>query len=97
MNQIQVNSITCMYCEEILTSKAKYESHYLQKHQTQVKIDEKTIVSRSKNGKFSCICGKDFEFGKSLKRHHGNCIKVYEKKLEAQNGKIYSFFYFTNK
>jgi len=94
MNQIQVNFITCLHCEEIFTSKGKYDGHYLQKHQTQIKIDKKTTVSRSENGKFSCICGKEFEFGKSLKRHYGNCIKVHEKELENEEGKIYFYYLF---
>jgi len=97
MNQIQVNSITCIYCQEIFSSKKTYDSHYLQKHQTQIKINTETIVSRSENGKFICICGKEFELGKSLKRHYETCLKVHTRELEDQNGTIYSLFSFTNK
>ena len=51
-------------------------------------------VSRSENGKFSCICGKEFELGKSLKRHYQNCIKVHEKELKNEQGKIFSYYLF---
>ena len=94
MNQIQVNSITCIYCQEIFSSKKTYDSHYLQKHQTQIKINMETIVSRSENGKFICICGKEFELGKSLKRHYETCIKIHEKGLENEQGRIYSYYLF---
>ena len=51
-------------------------------------------VSRSENGKFICLYGKEFEFGKSLKRHYENCIKVHEKESENEQGKIYFFYLF---
>ena len=94
MNQNQVNSITYSHCNESFLLREKYESHYLQKHQNQIKIDDEMTVSRSENGKFICICGKEFELGKSLKRHHGNCIKVHEKELRNEQGKLYFFYLF---
>jgi len=92
MNQIQVNSITCFHCDETFLSKGKYQSHYKQKHQNEVRINEGMTVFRSENGKFICICKKKFELGKSLKCHYGNCIKVHEKKLKNKQGKIYSCY-----
>jgi len=92
MTQMQVNFITCLYCKEIFTSKEIYDGHYLQKHQTQIRTDPDTVISRSGNGKFICIYEKDFELGKSLKRHYGSCIKVHEKKLENEQGKIYFYY-----
>jgi len=80
--------------EDIFTSKGKNDDHYLQKHQIQVKIDKKTTVSRSENGKFNCICEKEFELEKSLKRHYENCIKAYKKELKNEEGKIYSYYLF---
>src|SRR5579862_4614836 len=97
MNQNQVNSVTCSHCNESFLSKGKYENHYNKKHQNQIQLDERMTVSRTENGKFICLCEKNFEFGKSLKRHYENCIKVYERELKDQNGKIHSLFYFTNK
>src|SRR2546423_1370877 len=72
----------------------KYQSHYIQKHQNEVRINENTVVSRTGNGKYVCLCGKEFDLGQSLKRHYGNCIKAYEKELENEQGKIYSFYLF---
>ena len=97
MNQNQVNSITCSYCDESFLSKGKYQSHYAQKHQNEIRIDERMTVLRSENGKFICICGKEFELGKSLKRHYETCLKVHTRELKDQNGTIYSLFSFTNK
>ena len=94
MNQNQVNSITCSHCDESFPSRGKYENHYNKKHQNQIQLDERMTVSRTENGKFICLCGKEFEFGKSLKRHYGNCIKVHEKELENEQGKIYFFYLF---
>ena len=94
MNQIQMNFITCFHCDETFLSKGKYQSHYKQKHQNEVRINEGMTVFRSENGKFICICKKEFELGKSLKRHYGNCIKVHEKELENEQGKIYSCYLF---
>ena len=94
MNQNQVNSITCSHCNEFFLLRGKYESHYLQKYQNDVRIHETMTVSRSENGKFSCICEKEFELGKSLKQHHGNCIKVHEKELKNEQGKIYFCYLF---
>ena len=92
MNQIQVNFITCTHCDESFTSKGKYQSHYMQKHQNKVRINENTVVFRSEGGKYICLCGKEFDLGQSLKRHYGNCIKVHEKELENEQGKIYSCY-----
>ena len=94
MNQNQVNSITCSYCDESFLSKGKYQSHYAQKHQNEIRIDERMTVLRSENGKFICICEKEFELGKSLKRHYETCIKIHEKGLENEQGKIYSYYLF---
>jgi len=94
MNQNQVNSITCSYCDESFLSKGKYQSHYAQKHQNEIRIDEKMTVLRSENGKFICICEKEFELGKSLKRHYETCIKIHEKGLENEQGRIYSYYLF---
>ena len=55
MNQIQVNSITCFHCDETFLSKGKYQSHYKQKHQNEVRINEGMTVFRSENGKFICV------------------------------------------
>jgi len=92
MNQIQVNSVTCIYCDESFTSKGKYQIHYIQKHQNEVRINENTVISRTEGGKYVCLCGKKFELGKSLKRHYGNCIKVHEKEFDNEQGKIYSIY-----
>ena len=94
MNQNQMNSITCSHCNESFLSKGKYENHYNKKHQNQIQLDERMTVSRTENGKFICICEKEFEIGQSLKRHYGNCIKVHEKEMENQQGKIYFFYLF---
>jgi len=94
MNQIQVNSITCTHCDETFTLKWQYQNHYKKKHQNEVRINERMTISRSENGKFICICGKDFELGKSLKRHYENCSKVHEKELKYEQGKIYSYYLF---
>ena len=94
MNQIQVNSITCSHCDESFISKGKYQSHYMQKHQKEIKINEGMTIFRSESGKFICICGKEFEFGQSLKRHYGNCMTVHEKEFENEQGKIYFFYLF---
>jgi hypothetical protein len=94
MNQNQVNFITCSHCNEFFSSKGKYQSHYTQKHQNEIRIKEGTTVFRSQNGKFICICEKEFELGKSLKRHYKNCIKVHEKELENEQGKIYFYYLF---
>ncbi len=94
MNQNQVNFITCSHCDESFLSKGKYQSHYIQKHQNEIRINERMTVFRSENGKFICICGKDFKLGKSLKQHHENCIKVHEKELENEQGKIYFCYLF---
>jgi len=94
MNQNQVNSITCSYCDESFLSKGKYQSHYAQKHQNEIRIDERMTVLRSENGKFICICEKEFELGKSLKRHYETCIKIHEKGLENEQGRIYSYYLF---
>ena len=51
-------------------------------------------VSRTENGKFICLCEKEFEFEKFLKRHYGNCIKVHEKESENEQGKIFSYYLF---
>ena len=92
MNQIQVNSITCTYCDKSFTSKGKYQSHYIQKHQNEVRINENTVVSRTGNGKYVCLCGKEFDLGQSLKRHYENCTKVHEKELNNKQGKICSYY-----
>jgi len=94
MNQIQVDFITCTYCDEIFSSKGKYQNHYKKKHQNQIQLDEGMTVLRSEDGKFICQCGKEFELGKSLKHHYGNCIKAHEKELENEQGKIYSCYLF---
>ena len=94
MNQNQVNSITCSYCDESFLSKGKYQSHYAQKHQNEIRIDERMTVLRSEYGKFICICEKEFELGKSLKRHYETCIKIHEKGLENEQGRIYSYYLF---
>ena len=94
MNQNQVNFITCSHCNESFLSKGKYQSHYTQKHQKEIKIDDETIVFRSENGKFICICEKKFEVGQSLERHYENCVKVHEKELEIEQGKIYFCYLF---
>ena len=94
MNQTQVNCTTCSHCDESFLSRGKYENHYKQKYQNQIQLDEGMTVLRSEDGKFICQCGKKFELGKSLKRHYGNCIKAYEKELENEQGKIYSFYLF---
>jgi len=44
MNQIQVNSIICSHCDESFLSRGKYQSHYIQKHQNEIRIDQDTII-----------------------------------------------------
>jgi len=64
------------------------------KNQNQIQFDEKMTVLRTENEKFICLCEKEFKFEKSLKHHYGNCIKVHEKELENEQGKIYFFYLF---
>ena len=58
MNQIQVNFITYFHCDETFLSKGKDQSHYKQKHQNEVRINEGMTVFRSENGKFICVSVK---------------------------------------
>jgi len=97
MNQIQVNSITCTHCNESFTSKGKYQIHYIQQHQNEVRIDENTVISRIEGGKYVCLCGKEFELGKSLKRHYRNCTKVHEKELDNERGIFLLFILLINR
>ena len=97
MNQIQVNSITCTYCDESFLSRGKYQSHYIQKHQNEVRINENTVISRIEGGKYVCLCGKEFELGKSLKRHYRNCTKVHEKELDNERGIFLLFILLINR
>jgi uncharacterized Zn-finger protein len=90
MNQNQANSITCSYCDESFLSKGKYQSHYIQKHQNEIRIDQNTTVFRTEGGKFVCLCGKEFELGQSLKRHYKTCVNVHERGLEDQDGTMLS-------
>ena len=92
MNQTQVNSITCSYCNETFALKWQYQNHYKKKHQNEVKVNENTVISRSDDEKFICICGKSFELGKSLIRHYKNCVKVHKRELEDQDGTMHSQF-----
>ena len=97
MNQIQVNFITCTHCNESFTSKGKYQIHYIQQHQNEVRIDENTIISRIEGGKYVCLCRKEFELGKSLKRHYRNCTKVHEKELDNERGVFLLFILLINR
>ena len=92
MNQIQVNFITCSHCDQSFPSKGKYQSHYIQKHQNKVRINENTVIFRTERGQYICFCGKEFELGQSLKRHYETCFKVHERELEDQNGTMHSQF-----
>ena len=92
-----MNFIICSHYNESFLSKGKYENHYNKKHQNQIQFDKKITVSRTENGKFICLCEKDFEFENFLKCHYQNCIKVHENELKNYNDKIVFFFNFINK
>jgi len=97
MNQIQVNSIICSHCDESFLSRGKYQSHYIQKHQNEIRIDQDTIVFRTEGGKFMCFCEKEFELSQSLKRHYGSCIKAHEKELENEQSIFLLFILLINR
>ena len=84
MNQNQVNFITCSHCDKSFLSKGKYQSHYIQKHQNKIRVNQNTIILRTEGGKFICFCAKEFELDQFLKHHYQNCIKFYKKKFKNE-------------
>jgi len=83
MEQNQLNQTKCSHCGLIFTSKGKYQSHYIQKHKNQVKTTNYNLFDRNENGKFLCICKKEFKLGQSLQRHQKSC-QIFQNELENQ-------------
>jgi len=83
MEQNQLNQIKCSHCGLIFTSKGKYQSYYIQKHKNQVKTINHNLINRTKNGKFLCICKKEFKLGQSLQRHQKS-YQTFQNELENQ-------------
>jgi len=77
MDHIHAKETTCNYCKEVFPSKGKYQYHFRRVHQDEVKIhhsnQEETIIFRSENEKFVCICNKSYHSGQSLRRHQKRC------------------------
>ena len=77
MDHSQAKETTCTHCNEVFPSKGKYQYHFRRVHQEEVKIhhsnQEETIILRSENEKFVCICNKSYHSGQSLRRHQRTC------------------------
>ena len=73
MEHLQVKETSCNYCGQVFSSKGKYQYHFRQVHQNEVKIhhsnQEEIIIRRSENEKFTCICNKSYHVRQSLLHH----------------------------
>ena len=91
MDHPQAKETICNYCNEVFTSKGKYQYHFRRVHQSEVRIhssnQEETSIYRSENEKFTCICGKGYDSGQSLRRHQKICRqwKHHEVNVEASS------------
>ena len=77
MDHLQLKETICNHCNEIFTSKGRYQVHYRRVHQNEVKVlhfdQGRTSIHRSINEKFTCICDKSYQIGQSLYRHKKSC------------------------
>ena len=71
--------VICKHCDERFESKGKYQTHYRQAHQQEVrnndKIDGEVEIQRDRRGFFICACGKRYKVYQSLQRHTNSCVE----------------------
>jgi len=92
MEQRPLKQTTCAHCGEVFESKGKYQVHYRNNHQAQVKKQD-NIISRSDDNKFSCICGKSYQVYQGLTTHQKSCktwkdtvqVVVNQQDLESEH------------
>ena len=82
MEQQPLKQTTCTHCGEVFESKGKYQVHYRNNHQAQVKKQD-NIIMRSNDNKFSCICGKSYQVYQGLVTHQKSC-KTWKDTLEIR-------------
>ena len=70
---MNINQIICRHCGNQFNTKGKYDTHYKSKHQRKVRFNyrnnEKDHIERTEDGKFTCVCGKQFVKGVTLIYH----------------------------
>ena len=74
-----ISAVTCKHCGEEFESKGKYQVHYRNNHQEEVKSNDiqpgESSFKRDGRGKFSCPCGKSYLVWQNLDRHSKECIE----------------------
>jgi hypothetical protein len=66
----------CNNCGEEFDRKGKRDNHREKEHRDKVMIilsGQEEEITRSENGKFVCVCGKQISHVRSLKRHRIGC------------------------
>ena len=62
----------CNTYDQDFRSKGKKDNHKESQHRQSVVLilsDQEEKITRAENGKFACLCGKEFSYVQSLKRY----------------------------
>ena len=69
--------VTCKHCKVEFESKGRYQTHYRQEHEEDIRNRQKNgdeaRITRDMSGKFICGCGKGYMVYQSLQRHMKTC------------------------
>jgi hypothetical protein len=68
----------CNTCGDDFETKGKRDGHRERIHRQTILISaEEKGIKRSENGNFTCKCGKNYRWPRSLQRHQKNCEEKF--------------------
>jgi len=89
MDRSIAQNITCSHCGEEFATKGKYIYHYRKVHRNDIQTSHlqgtDSVVHRSDNEKFTCLCTKEYLTYESLYRHQKTCQQWNEHQTAVES------------